>query len=131
MYGAVDAGLIMEVARLQGHMWQLNLDLETPPMYTLPMEYFTSFNIGYATVAQNTGSETSFMSNVDHPGFLDFREDLEFGGYIKTASGSNGDVVLKRFSMNNIWLEVNDRFLCAPAWKWSVERANKGEDYGS
>lgn len=121
MFGAIDGSLLIEYGREMGVMWQLDLDLDTPPEYTLPFEYFTNLRTGYESIPRNSGSKTSFIGSTDHPGFTEFRNSLEDMGYIKTSrSTCNGDVILKRFKMNNIWMEVDDRFLCASALKWHV-----------
>jgi hypothetical protein len=52
---------------------------------------------------------------VDHPTFTKTKKWLENNKYIKVASSINGDVVIKPFYFNNVYLETNERFLCAAA----------------
>jgi hypothetical protein len=57
----------------------------------------------------------------DHPEFLKLRDKLEAEGFIKTQrSWSNGDTVVKPFTLNGQKFKKGDRFLCAPAMKHHI-----------
>ena len=121
MFGAVDAGLILDLMRKDGYMAQLPLPLDTPPEYTLPEEYFESIPMGYKWIESDSNLEASNHYVIDHPGFTRLRDSLENNGYIKTERNwSNGDRVLKRFKLNGHWFDEGEQFPCAPAMKYKI-----------
>lgn len=57
----------------------------------------------------------------DHPEFLKLREKLGSDGYIKIERGwSNGDRVVKPFTLNGEKFSKGDRFVCAAAMKHHI-----------
>ena len=61
-------------------------------------------------------------SNEDSPEFTALRNQLETEGYIKCQRGwSNGDRVLKPFTLNGIEFKINDKFFCGSAMQWHLE----------
>lgn len=127
MFGAISGQSIIDILRNEGYMHQLSLPL-TPPEYTLPEEYFSSMNVGYARIEEYTGTSSSSIEHVDHPGFTRLRTELEQRGYIKVERGwINGDRVLRRFRLNNVWFEEDDKFPCASAIAYTIKMKNNNE----
>lgn len=118
MFGAIDGGLLLEVAKMEGYMVQLELDLECPPWIFVDPEYLTSIPMGF-NVVQSNGKEYSSTSSKDHPYFETTRNWLENKGYIKCEhSHWNGDQVIKPFYFNNVYLDVGEKFSSAPAMEF-------------
>jgi hypothetical protein len=68
----------------------------------------------------------SITSTEDHPEFAQLRDQLEQQGYIRCERNwSNGDRVLKLFSLNSVAFEPGEQFCCAAAMKWHLERAQR------
>jgi len=66
---------------------------------------------------------SSIYSTEDHPEFARLRDQLEAQGYIRCErSWSNGDRVLKSFSLNDVPFEPGEQFCCAAAMKYHLER---------
>ena len=65
-------------------------------------------------------------SSEDHPEFTKLRDQLEAQGYIRCERNwSNGDRVLKPFSLNSVAFEPGEQFCCAAAMKYHLERAQR------
>lgn len=126
MFGAVDAGLIMELARLDGVMYQQEMYFE-PHVFVDP-KYFTSEPNGYSMIQH--GQTRGSLGSQDHPYFASTRDMLEHNGYIKCErSWHNGDRVLKPFYFNNVYMNVGEKFSSATAMSHGryVEFYNDGE----
>jgi hypothetical protein len=68
----------------------------------------------------------SMTSTEDHPEFSRLRDRLGELGYISIERGwSNGDRVLKSFSLNGVAFEPGEQFCCAAAMKFHLERAQR------
>jgi hypothetical protein len=66
----------------------------------------------------------SCTSTEDHPKFTKLRDQLEAQGYIRCERNwSNGDRVLKSFTLNSVAFEPGEQFCCAAAMKYHLERA--------
>jgi len=69
---------------------------------------------------------SSIYSTEDHPEFARLRDQLEAQGYIRCErSWSNGDRVLKSFTLNGVAFESGEQFCCAAAMKYHLERAKR------
>lgn len=126
-WGGVPISLLMDIARLDGVMYQQELDLQTPIWVFVNPRYLDSVQNG---VSYDTGfGKCGLMGTEDHPKFRDTRNFLEREGYITTErKWSNGDRVLKPFFFNNVLLEEGDNFSCAPAMKYGFsDNYNDGE----
>jgi hypothetical protein len=67
---------------------------------------------------------SSIQGSEDHPEFARLRDQLEQLGYIRCERNwSNGDRVLKPFSLNSVAFEPGEQFCCAAAMKFHLERA--------
>jgi hypothetical protein len=76
-------------------------------------------------VIKNPVSSSTY-STEDHPVFARLRDQLEAQGYIQCErSWSNGDRVLKSFSLNSVPFEPGEQFCCAAAMKHHLERAKR------
>jgi hypothetical protein len=65
----------------------------------------------------------SMQGSEDHPKFARLRDQLEDQGYIRCERNwSNGDRVLKSFSLNGVPFEPGEQFCCAAAMKYHLER---------
>jgi hypothetical protein len=68
----------------------------------------------------------SMHGSEDHPEFARLRDQLEQLGYIRCERNwSNGDRVLKSFSLNGVAFEPGEQFCCAAAMKFHLERAQR------
>jgi hypothetical protein len=68
----------------------------------------------------------SMSGSKEHPEFLKLRDILEEQGYIKTErSWSNGDRVLKDFTLNGFKFIKNSTFFCAAALKSRINYCRK------
>ena len=115
MFGGVPAQLIFDLARKQGAMFQLELDLGLPEYFFVRPEFICDVpkqTLWYNAKKERHGSYT----HEDHPSFAATRKLLENKGYIKTEQWHNGDTVLKPFYFNNLLLEEGDTFYCAAYW---------------
>ena len=98
--------------------------IETTPEYTIDEEFLTSIVVAYKYVNES-GSQMGTHSSVDHPAFAALREHLGAKGYIEIQRGwSNGDTVLKRFTLNTFEFEPGEQFSSAGAMgnSFSVQR---------
>ena len=112
MYGGVPVELLLDIARREGAMFQLELPL--PPYLKIDEKYLTDCPVTfkYATSSAFSGS----FKTIDHPAFGALRAWLGVGDYIEINTNSiNGDRVLKPFYLNDHYFEAGDRFLCAVA----------------
>lgn len=118
MFGAIDASILLELARREGYREQLKFDF--PPVVYIRPELVCDVNTGYSF--NNHG----YFSSQDHPAFAALRDDLERRGYIKTQrSWSNGDHVLKPFYLNEIYFDEGEQFPCGAAMKYTIEFEGK------
>lgn len=118
MLSGISAETLFELNKAEGYMWQPKLPLDTPPMFTLPEEYFSSIGIGYEWVSPDSSDVTGDKIFIDHPGFTRLRYWLSNNGYIAREDGWwNGDSVLKPFVLNDVWFAENEVFPCAAAMK--------------
>ena len=68
----------------------------------------------------------SSISSEDHPEFAKFRNQLEADGYIRTERRwHNGDVVIKRFILNDVEFGIGDKFPCGSAMKIHLDVERK------
>ena len=115
MFGAIDASLLFDLAKRAGYMEQLKFDF--PPVVYIHPDYACDVPVSYSFDSMST------LSHVDHPAFSALRNTLENRGYIKTErSWSNGDYVTKPFFLNRIYFEEGDKFYCAAAMKWQLQK---------
>ena len=132
MFGAVDAGLIMQVARMNGAMIQESLDLECPPWVFVKPDFLRTLSKGISVINAN-GQYSGYITIVDHPYFLETRDWLHSNGFIEAINQYiNGDTVLKPFYFNNILLEEGERFLSASAMTYKFgrkENFNNGKTF--
>jgi hypothetical protein len=85
----------------------------------------TITNEDLVEVLKGRGSCSS-TSTEDHPEFAQLRDRLGELGYISIERGwSNGDRVLKSFSLNSVAFEPGEQFCCAAAMKFHLERAQR------
>jgi hypothetical protein len=76
-------------------------------------------------VIKNPVSSSTY-STEDHPEFARLRDRLGELGYIDIQRGwSNGDRVLKLFTLNGVAFEPGEQFCCAGAMKMHLERNKK------
>jgi hypothetical protein len=76
-------------------------------------------------VIKNPVSSSTY-STEDHPEFARLRDQLEAQGYIRCERNwSNGDRVVKPFSLNSVAFESGEQFCCAAAMKFHLERAQR------
>jgi hypothetical protein len=109
--------------------------------FEIDPEYVTEVTV-HQTYYRHAGKETltseelveviknpvvgSSTSTEDHPGFARLRDQLEAQGYIRCERNwSNGDRVLKPFSLNGVAFESGEQFCCAAAMKFHLERAQR------
>lgn len=113
-WGAVPVSLILDLAKRDGAMYQLEFDLQTPIWVFVNPEHLTSEING---VSYDKGHGACGVTGTeDHPRFRDTRNFLEREGYIRTERGwCNGDRVTKPFFFNNVLLTEGDQFSCASA----------------
>ena len=128
MFGAVPASLIMDLARSDGAMYQLELDLDCPPYVFVDPRCLVDCANGYSVITGN-GKKTGVMGSEDHPKFRDTRQWLAANGYIHMEKGwSNGDRVTKPFYFNNVFMDIGVQFSCAAALRHNhTELYNNGE----
>jgi len=118
MFGTVPASLLLDLARQDGAMFQLELDLDCPPYVFVNPDYLASCITGHSVI-QGNGKSISIMGTEDHPYFRDTRNWLAQNGYIHMEKGwTNGDRVIKPFYFNNVYMAVGEQFSCAPAMKY-------------
>ena len=110
MFGAVDAGLLMEIAHANGYREQLTFADDLPPCIYITRDKLTDVPMGY------NWNACGWFSTQDHPAFSDLRERLGKEGYIKIERGwVNGDRVTKPFYLNNMYFDIGEQFSCAAA----------------
>ena len=126
MFGALPISFYRDIARMEGAMYQLPL-FETPPHYEIKMEYVCDVFAGWKCTLTGTGAENSgLVKHVDHPAFTALRNHLKSNGYInKEERWHNGDRVTNAFYLNGLLFLEGDRFPCATAQRYSLERAEK------
>jgi len=123
MFGAIPAGVIMDLAYASGYREQLRFDQDFPPCIYISRDKLTSVPMGYNW--DGFGS----ISTKDHPAFTELRDRLEQEGFIKTERWSNGDRVLKPFYLNNMFFDVGEQFSCAPALGGTYNARMKKDEY--
>lgn len=112
MFGAIDGGLLLELAKEEGFGYQEKPepDLGLVPYVFVKPEHLSSTRNGYDIINSN-GQRTSFISSEDHPNFRDTRRWLKQNGYIKCEHRwLNGDRVIKPFFFNNVYMDVGEKF---------------------
>lgn len=108
MFGAVDGGLLLDIARSEGFMHQLEFDF--PPDFEIDKEMLTSVKIGYRR------NNSRYTSTMDHPGFTELRKNLDIGKFIRAQyAWTNGDEVIAPFYLNGKYFDVGEKFPCAAA----------------
>ena len=89
------------------------------PANPTPEELFSILKYG-PVWGTSRGSE-------DHPEFAKLRNQLECDGYIQCQrTSSNGDKVLRQFTLNGAVFEEGERFLCAAAMKGYLKYSKMG-----
>jgi len=68
MFGAIDAGLLMDIAYQQGYREQLTFIDEFPPCIYIDRKKLTDVSMGYSW------NGTGWISSQDHPAFTELRE---------------------------------------------------------
>ena len=93
-----------------------NSELEVPG-FTVEKEYITDVLVRYGWNTHGVPCTTT--SSVDHPSFDALRKKLSRDGFIKIPGYPcwNGDIVTKKFSLNNVFFNVGETFFCAAAMK--------------
>ena len=103
-------------------------------------EQYLTDEVIYQTYYRHAGKETltseelieviknpvvgSCTSTQDHPKFSELRDQLEQQGYIRCERNwTNGDRVLKSFTLNSVPFEPGEQFCCAGAMKFHLMRA--------
>lgn len=106
-------------------MFQSTLPLFTP-RYRLDPSLITSVHDTIICEQTETGSNWSSHGSIDHPSFTRLRKHLAHKGYISMWEGvSNGDRVLEEFYLNDVLFRKGDKFFCAAAMSFHLERAEK------
>lgn len=114
MFGGISASLLFDLAKKSGWMEQMEFDF--PPVIYIHPSRICSVPVGHSF------NNTSSISRVEHPAFENLRTSLASRGYIKIERGwYNGDIVIKPFFLNRVYFDVDDRFPCADAMKWTLE----------
>ena len=128
MFGTVPASLIQDLARSNGAMTQLELDLRCPPWVFVDPQYLTECATGYSVISGD-GTSSGITGIEDHPRFRDTRQWLANKGYIDmVTTWHNGDTVLKPFYFNNVFKQVGESFKCAAAMRHNhTQLYNNGE----
>ena len=117
MHSGVPIELLLDIARREGAMFQLELPL--PPYLKIEDKYLTDCLVTFK-YATSSAFCVSFKT-VDHPAFAALRTWLGVGGYIEISTNSiNGDVVHNPFYLNDHYFEKGQRFLCAAAIKHTL-----------
>jgi len=117
MFGAIDAGLLLDLVRTDGYMYQLDLPLDCPPMLFIDEEYLSSVPVKLDYIDAG-GHKAGMLSVKDHPTFDANRTWLDSRGYIrKQTMWWNGDRVLKPFYLNGMLFDIGDKFPCGGAMK--------------
>jgi len=126
MLGAIPAELLLDLAKQNGAMFQLDLDLECPPWIFVNPEFLTSVSKGHSVI-DHSGHKSGVLGTEDHPYFRDTRLWLARNGYIDMQTQwSNGDRVTKPFYFNNVYMCEGEQFSCAAAMHY---RHGKSELY--
>jgi hypothetical protein len=108
MFNAIPASLLLQMAKDNGYMEQVELDL--PPCIYIDESKLTDVAMGFSW------NKTGHISTKDHPAFTELRESLNREGYIEMVTNYiNGDRALKPFYLNNMYFEEGDQFSCATA----------------
>ena len=123
MLGAIPLDIFIDIMKQDGVYHQLNLDLDTPPEFELPWDYFSDIQVGYKQISCNSNSEHSLQTTEYHPGFKNLRNYLHNNSYIEAVFHQhNTDKVLKRFRLNKVWMEPGDTFSSPSALKNILQR---------
>ena len=116
MYGATDAGLILDYTRSIGAFVQLDLDLE-PRKYYLNPDFACDVEVSFK-YDDNSKQGLGQLSYIDHPSFTALRKHLAASGHIVMETRwHNGDRVIKNFYLNGKLFSPQDQFFCAAALK--------------
>jgi hypothetical protein len=93
-------------------------------------EALDSCNEAFTWITPNGhGPNGTISKSVDHPAFAALRRHLNTHGYIEMQTGwVNGDRVRKPFYLNDVFFDVNDKFLSASAMKWKIKNRKKRHD---
>lgn len=124
MFGVIDAGLIMDLARRGGFMSQLSFDF--PPMIEVPLDTFCDISVKWSW---DDSGHMGVYETVEHPTMNKIRKMLESRGYIECMPWCNGDTVLKTFYLNRMLFDVGDRFVSAPALNYTMKKWIDSDEY--
>lgn len=114
---------LLDILGIEEYWYQLELNL--PPEFVLPIEYFTSVQIPFGRISPS-GNYSSNLRTEDHPAFSNLREYLGREGFIKIErSWWNGDRVLKPFYLNGLLFNKGDQFASASAQSYNAKRKMK------
>jgi predicted protein tyrosine phosphatase len=128
MHGGISAGLMMDLARSNGAMWQKELDLSLPELF-IDDKYLSSVPV--ITDMLINGSRTGLLSDIDHPTFTANRDWLERKGYVSTERNCvNGDRVTLPFYLNGVYFEEGDRFPSASAMSHHISSEHRHNPRG-
>jgi hypothetical protein len=113
----------------EAHITEVSVKETTSIYKNIPTDELTSDQL----VRILKGNDLIFSHHsIDHPEFQQLRDKLEELGYIKTErSWCNGDIVLKKFTLNNKHVfKKGRRFLCAAALGFAIKcEASRGKNY--
>lgn len=124
MFGAIDAGLIIDLAKKGGFMSQLSFDF--PPMIEVPLDSFCDIPMKWKW---HDSHPYGVQETTEHPTMNKIRKMLEAKGYIKCESWCNGDTVLKPFYLNRMLFDEGDRFVSAPALNYTMTKWMESKEY--
>jgi len=125
MFWGVPANMLLEIAKSNGYMQQLDLDLDGAPILNISEEYLEYVNVNLDITHPN-GFREKTLSSKDHQVFTIYREWLADNGYInKVTNYSNGDTVIKPFYANGVLFDVDERFPSAGALGGMLRVRNK------
>ena len=105
--------------------YQPSLPIHTP-RFRIKEEHLTFVADEINCELSEVGSSWSSRGTIDHPSFTRLREHLGEKGLIEIERRwTNGDRVLAQFYLNDVLFEADDKFPCAPAMKYTLERGEK------
>ncbi len=123
MYGGISADLLVNYARRVGIYMQLELEgLHTPEWYFINPEYLTDV-VDQLQYYSPCGETHGSHGSVDHPSYTRLRKHLAEKNLIHMELGwRNGDRVNKSFYLNNYLMLPGDKFSCAAAMKYTMQK---------
>ncbi len=125
MFWGIPGHLLLEIAKANGYMEQLALDLDCAPILNISEEYLEYVNVNIDITHPN-GTQSKTRSSKDHQVFTIYREWLANNGYINTVTNyCNGDTAIKPFYVNGVLFDVDEQFPSAGALGTRLKIRNK------